>query len=62
MSIASIEAAMNSQLEPLRSLAMIEWEYSTAFKRNNPLVNQMAPAIGFTNEQLDQLWILAGTL
>lgn len=62
MSIASIEAAINAQSEPLKSLAMIEWEYSMAFKRNNPLVNQMAPYIGVTSEQLDNLWLLAGTL
>lgn len=62
MSIASIEAVINSQPEPLRSLAMIEWEYSTAFKRSNTMVNQMAPLLGFTSKQLDDLWLLAGTL
>jgi hypothetical protein len=62
ISMQAIEDLINSQPEPLRSLAMVEWEYSTAFVRSNQMVNQLAPAIGFTPAMLDQLWILAGTL
>jgi len=62
ITVAQVEAAIASQSEPLRSLALIEWEYSTMFKRNNPIVNQMAPALGLTAEQIDQVWLLAGTL
>jgi len=59
---ASIEAALDSLPEPMQSLAKIEWEYSTAFERNRPLVNQMASMLGWTSAQLDALWKLAGTL
>lgn len=62
ISMQTIEYLINSQPEPLRSLGMVEWEYSTAFLRSNQMVNQLAPAIGFTPAMLDQLWILAETL
>ena len=62
ISADNIVAMIETQPEPLRSLALIEWEYSTAFIRSNPLVNQLAPALGFTSEQLDELWLLAGGL
>lgn len=62
ISINSVVDLINSQPEPVKSLAMIEWEYSTAFLRSNQFVNQLAPAMGLTQDALDQLWILAGTL
>lgn len=62
ISATDIVTMIETQPEPLRSLALIEWEYSTAFIRSNPLVNQLAPALGFTSQQLDDLWLLAGTL
>lgn len=62
ISMQSIEDLINSQPEPLKSLAMIEWEYSTAFLRSNQFVNQLAPAMGLTQDALDDLWILAETL
>jgi len=62
ISMQQIEDVINSQPEPMKSLAMIEWEYSTAFLRSNQMVNQLAPALNFTQEMLDDLWILAATL
>lgn len=41
--------------------ARIEWEYATAVKRNAPLVTQIAGAFGLSDEQLDNLFILAAT-
>jgi hypothetical protein len=38
------------------------YEYATAFERNNPIVLGMAQALGVTSQQLDDLWILAGSL
>lgn len=60
--IAVIESAIDQLSEPTRSLAKIEWEYSTAFLRSNALVNQMGPSLGFDSEALDNLWLLAGSL
>lgn len=62
VSIPSIEAAIASLPEPQKSFAQIEWEYSTLFIRSNPLVAQIGAVVGFTSDQLDSLWKLAGSL
>lgn len=62
VSMAQIEAAIDAMPEPNRTLAKIEWEYSTAFIRANPLVAGVGMMLGWTEEQLDALWITAGRL
>ena len=62
VSMESIDTALNSMPEPTRSLAKTEWEYSIAFKRNRDLVNQVGVMLGWTSEQLDDLWAFAGKL
>lgn len=57
-----IETALDSLPEPTRTLARIEWEYSVAFQRSRPLVATVGQMLGQTPEQLDALWILAGSL
>jgi len=57
-----IDDAFNMLKEPLRSLAKVEWEYSISFQRNRPLVNQVGMVLGWTQKQIDDLWILAGKL
>jgi dGTP triphosphohydrolase len=59
---AYVHGVLEALPEPTRSLALIEWEYETKFSRNNPLLNDMAPMIGFTNQDLDNIWLLAATL
>lgn len=41
--------------------AKIEWEYGTVIKRTSPLVLAMSSQAGLTEEQLDQMFILAAT-
>lgn len=60
--MAMIEAALNSLPEPTKSLAKTEWEYSIAFKRNRPLVKQVGLMLGWTPQQLDDLWLFAAKL
>ena len=60
--LASIDAALGSLPEPIKSLAITEWEYSTLFERRRPLVQEIGSMLGWTSEQLDDLWIFAGTL
>lgn len=57
-----IESSLNSLEEPQKSIALIEWEYATEFKRNHPLVPGVAAALGWNDEQLDDLWAYAITL
>lgn len=62
VSMAQIDSAIAQLPEPTKSMAQIEWEYSTAFQRNRPLVAAVASLLGWTNDQLDQLWQLARSL
>ena len=62
ISIEQIEIALSSLPEPTKSLAMIEWEYSLAFQRNRPLVRQVGLLLGWTDQQLDELWRFASSL
>jgi hypothetical protein len=62
VALQDITNAINQMPEPNRSLAMVEWEYSVAFIRSNPLVAQVAAVVGWTPQQLDDLWVLARSL
>ena len=62
ISMQQVSDVINQLPEPTRTLASIEWEYSTAFQRERPLVSQMGQAFGMTSQQLDELWIYAKTL
>tara|TARA_R110000851_G_scaffold160304_3_gene303564 strand:+ start:122 stop:559 length:438 start_codon:yes stop_codon:yes gene_type:complete len=62
ISIESIEAAIDSLPEPDKSVASVSWKYSYRFHRDNELVVALAPAIGLTEQDLDNLWALAETL
>lgn len=45
-----------------RRLAEIDWEFATEIKRDFPLVTQLKATLGLTEEQLDNLFLLASTL
>lgn len=62
VSMTQIEDALATLPEPTKTLATIEWEYSTMFLRANPLVTTVGTMLGWTEEQLDDLWRLAATL
>lgn len=53
-------AAIPDEIE--RKLALQTWEYSAAVERFNPLIVMLAPALGLTDQQLDDLFRLAATL
>ena len=44
-----------------RDIAIQNWEYSNEFIRSNPLITQMAPALGLNSAAIDNLFILAAT-
>lgn len=62
ISMSTIEDALNSLPEPTKSLALVEWEYSVAFIRSNPLVNSVGIILGWNTKQIDDLWRLASKL
>lgn len=57
------EAAINGIPDAtLRRAAQIEWEYAQGIERNSPLVQQVARALQINDQQLDDLFSLAGSL
>lgn len=62
VSLTDIDTALDSLPEPTKSLAKVEWEFSIAFQRNRPLVAQVAQMLGWTDAQLDALWLMAAGL
>jgi hypothetical protein len=62
ISLSSIEAIIDSLPSPNKEIALIAWEYSVEFQRNNPLINQLAPLLGLSSKQIDDIFILASTL
>ena len=57
-----IDAMLNSLPDPTKTIARITWDYSTLIYRNNPILEQMAPSLGFTTQQVDDLFIAAEKL
>lgn len=47
---------------PQKEAATIEWEYSQEVHRSKELVCVLAPMLGLTDAQIDQLFITAATL
>ena len=60
--LASVDVALASLAEPNKSAAIIEWEYSQTVERDRPFVALLGAALGLSDTQLDDLFILAVTL
>ena len=48
--------------EPTRSLAEITWEFALTFERHHPLIVDVASQLGWTEEDVNELWRQASTL
>jgi len=51
-----VEAALASLEGPQGRAARIEWEYALEIRRDSPLIAALAPALGLTGEQVDDLF------
>lgn len=60
--LPSVDAAIAALSEPQRSEAKIEWEYSQEVQRHNGFVSSVAPALGLTSSDIDNLFVVASTL
>ncbi len=47
---------------PEDSDARMHWDYAVTFRRNNPVLVEMAEALSFSSEQVDDLFALAGSI
>lgn len=62
-SIASVDAAIAGiEDDTERELAQTDWEYSATVRRDSPLVTSLGPILGLTGAQVDELFVVAGTL
>jgi len=60
--LSAVDSAISSIPGDAGIAARITWEKSSMVERNNALVATLAPMLNLTNEQIDQLFILAATL
>lgn len=60
--LGDVDTAIDQLSEPNKSAARIEWEYSQEVHRDRPFVAMLAPALGLSDEQLDDLFREAGAL
>lgn len=57
--LATVEQAIASSNN---AAIQIEWEYATELRRDNQLVASIGYSLNMTDEQIDQLFLLASTL
>lgn len=52
VSLASVEAAIDTMPEPARTEAQIEWQDASVYKLSNPLVVQIGAAVGLSDPEM----------
>ena len=60
--LAEVSLIISSLPSPQKDMALIEWEYALYVERQNPLFIQIAMALGLTQKQVDDLFIVASKL
>lgn len=60
--LGNVPSAIEMLSSPHKEIAQIEWEFSSTVERNRPLVQALGPLLELSEEELDDLFILAGTL
>lgn len=54
----TVETAISGGTQDMKDA----WNYASSFDRNHPLVNSLGLLLNKTSEELDEIFILAGTL
>ena len=57
--LSAVQPAIDSLPSPEKEAAQIDWEYAQEVKRSDPLVQSLAVALELTEEDLDELFLLA---
>lgn len=60
--LSTVEGALASMSGMQGEAARIEWEYALAIERDSQLIQALAPALGLTDEQVDDLFRAAQAL
>lgn len=56
--LPTVEAMIQSSTEDVR----ITWEYALEFRRDDPLLTQLAANLGLTSQQIDEFFIAASQI
>ena len=58
--LTQVDSAINSIEDPItRETVKVEWEYAPYVERNHPMLVPLAQALGLTEQQIDQAFIVA---
>lgn len=60
--LTKVENAINALPDPPRTEARIAWDFSNTIQRNNPFVSQLATLLELTEQDVDDLFIMAAGL
>ncbi|HAF02028.1 MAG TPA: hypothetical protein DCG63_12135 [Methylophilaceae bacterium] len=60
--LTQVNAIIAAFPEPQRTAAQIEWEFAADVVKTSPLVAALKSALGLTDQQLTDLFVLASTL
>jgi len=60
--LSLVDAALAAMPGVQGEAARIEWEYASEIRRDSPLIAALAPALGLTAEQVDDMFRMAVTL
>lgn len=54
--LSAVQEAINQLPEPPKTSAQIEWDYASVVERVSPFVALLTPALGLSDEQMDDLF------
>ena len=57
--LSQVDAALTALEEPMRTAALIEWNYSSEVHRNKPFIDMLGESLGLDDEAIDNLFVAA---
>lgn len=60
--LSYVDAAIDALPSPQKEAARIEWEYASEVRRDNALLQALAPGLGLTAAALDALFVAGAAL
>lgn len=62
LSAAGLLDQVNSAIAGMPAAAQITWQFASTINRADPLIAQLGPTLGLSEQQIDQLFAQAATL
>jgi hypothetical protein len=57
--LAEVQSFVEGLQEPMKTKVLIEWEYATEVRKNSPTIQELYKQMGWTKEQLDEVFVVA---